>query len=65
MDTEVYERTAMERVTTRLLKTYGDRCSQQEITRTVEDVHHDFDGRSVREFVPILVERHAREHLSS
>ncbi|MBD2891717.1 hypothetical protein amrb99_06230 [Actinomadura sp. RB99] len=64
MDTEVYERTAMEQVTTRLLNTYGDHYSPQEITRTVEAVHHHFDGRPIRDFVPILVERHAHEHLS-
>ncbi|MDL4812934.1 three-helix bundle dimerization domain-containing protein [Actinomadura opuntiae] len=64
MDTEVFERTAMEQVTTRLLQTYGDDHSPQEITRTVEAVHRDFDGRPIRDFVPILVERHARAHLS-
>ncbi|GAA2127005.1 three-helix bundle dimerization domain-containing protein [Actinomadura napierensis] len=65
MDTEIYEKAAMEQVATRLLEIYGDRHNAQEITQTVEAVHHDFVGRPIRDFVPILVERRVHERLSS
>jgi hypothetical protein len=65
MNTETYEKAAMEQVTTRLLETYGDHRDPREISRTVEAVHHAFDGRPIRDFVPILVERQVRARLSS
>jgi hypothetical protein len=43
-----------------------------EIRKVVEQVHHQYDGRPIREFVPVLVEREvtdtlhlARQHRSS
>ncbi|MFD9992106.1 three-helix bundle dimerization domain-containing protein [Bacillus cereus] len=35
------------------------------ITTIVHEVHHGFDGRPVREFVPLLVERVAARQLVS
>jgi hypothetical protein len=28
-------------------------------------VHHQFDGRPIRDFIPVLVEREVVDHLSS
>ena len=28
-----------------------------EVARTVDEVHHEFDGHPIRDFVPVLVER--------
>lgn len=64
MDVVAREKTAMHEVTTRLLKTYGGDHTPEEITYTVEAIHHRFEGRPVRDFVPVLVERHARRELS-
>ncbi|WUI02783.1 hypothetical protein OHR68_13550 [Spirillospora sp. NBC_00431] len=64
MDTVVREKAAMDEVVARLLNSYGHKHSPQKVTDTVSKVHHRFDGRPVRDFVPILVERHARRQLS-
>ena len=29
----------------------------EQIRRLVENVHHEYEGRPIREFVPVLVER--------
>jgi hypothetical protein len=34
-----------------------------EVARTVEEVHHEFDGNPIRDFVPVLVERAATDRL--
>ncbi|MFE2961143.1 three-helix bundle dimerization domain-containing protein [Nocardia tengchongensis] len=31
----------------------------------VDEIHHGFDGRPVRDFIPLLVERGARRRLSA
>lgn len=44
-----------------------DRFPQIEPTtvdHVVSDFHHEYDGRPIRDFVPVLVEREAREHLA-
>ncbi|TMR01257.1 hypothetical protein ETD83_14760 [Actinomadura soli] len=64
MDVAAREKAAMGEVTARLLQTYGPQHSTQEVTETVSAVHHRFDGRPIRAFVPILVERYVRQRLS-
>ncbi|WP_165975663.1 three-helix bundle dimerization domain-containing protein [Actinomadura rubrisoli] len=54
----------MNQVTTRLLKVYGSEHSAQEVTDTISAIHHGFDGRPIRDFVPVLVERYARQRLT-
>jgi hypothetical protein len=34
-----------------------------EVARTVDEVHHEFDGHPIRDFVPVLVERFAADRL--
>jgi hypothetical protein len=34
------------------------------IDEVLADFHREYDGRPIREFVPLLVERDARDHLS-
>ncbi|MFC4055574.1 three-helix bundle dimerization domain-containing protein [Actinomadura syzygii] len=64
MDTAAREKTAMTEVTARLMKAYGDTHDADEVAEAVSAIHHRFDGRPVRDFVPILVERDARRALS-
>lgn len=47
----------------RLADAHSDVPSEQ-ITLTVHDALAGFSGASVREFVPLLVERHARQQLA-
>ncbi|WP_228000127.1 three-helix bundle dimerization domain-containing protein [Mycolicibacterium sp. P1-5] len=53
----------IEQVVDRLAATYTD-VSRDDVARTVANVHHRFQGSTVREFVPLLVERRARAELS-
>jgi hypothetical protein len=34
-----------------------------EVARTVDEVHHEFDGHPIRDFIPVLVERAAADRL--
>lgn len=57
------ERQALDEVTDRLARTFSDRFSPSQVGEMVSAVHHQFDGRPIREFVPVLVERIARDEL--
>jgi hypothetical protein len=57
------ERHALDQVTDRLSRSFGDRYSPSQVDRTVHAIHHRFDGRPIREFVPVLVERIAKDEL--
>jgi hypothetical protein len=57
------ERHALDQVTDRLSQSFGDRYSPTQVDRTVHAIHHRFDGRPIREFVPVLVERIAKDEL--
>jgi hypothetical protein len=57
------ERHALDQVTDRLSRSFAGRFSPSQVDRAVSSVHHRFDGRPIREFVPVLVERIAREEL--
>ena len=59
----IRERHALDQVTDRLSKSFADHYSPNQVDETVSSVHHRFDGRPIREFVPVLVERIAREEL--
>jgi hypothetical protein len=59
----IRERHALEQVTDRLSQSFADRCSPAQVGETVHSIHHRFDGRPIREFVPVLVERIARDEL--
>ena len=53
---------AMTQVTDRLTESFADH-SPDAVNRTVTSAHHRFDGSPIREFVPVLVERIARDEL--
>jgi hypothetical protein len=57
------ERHALDQVTDRLTRTFSGRFSPSQVDHKVSSVHHRFDGRPIREFVPVLVERIARDEL--
>ncbi|WP_433476338.1 three-helix bundle dimerization domain-containing protein [Spirillospora sp. CA-142024] len=57
------EQQALQKVTNRLQESFADAYTHDQVTQTVNDVHHRFDGKPIRDFVPILVERMARERL--
>ncbi|SEM47724.1 three-helix bundle dimerization domain-containing protein [Rhodococcus maanshanensis] len=52
----------LEFVSDRLRQKHPD-VTGEVICETVDRVHHRFDGRGVRDFVPVLVERRAAEEL--
>jgi hypothetical protein len=57
------ERHALDQVTDRLSRSFADRFSPTQVDLKVSTIHHRFDGRPIREFVPVLVERIARDEL--
>jgi hypothetical protein len=59
----IRERQALDHVSDRLSQSFADRLSPRQVDETVHSVHHRFDGSPVREFVPVLVERIARDEL--
>lgn len=59
---ELSEQQIMERIAARLSDMY-DRVPAEEVARLVDREHARFDGRPVRDFVPLFVERHAKEAL--
>ena len=34
----------------------------ESIKKVVDEVHHQFDGRPIRDFIPVLVEREVVDH---
>ncbi|WP_372490945.1 three-helix bundle dimerization domain-containing protein [Actinomadura terrae] len=64
-DPAVREAQALKEVTDRLRRSFGDSYSEHQVTETVTAVLHRFDDRPIRDFVPILVERMARERLGA
>jgi hypothetical protein len=57
------ERVALDQVTDRLTRTFSDRLSPTQVDEAVSSIHHRFDDRPIRDFVPVLVERIARDEL--
>lgn len=62
-DPAVREQQAMHEVTDRLVESFADTRSTDQVARTVTKIHHRFDDRPIRDFVPVLVERYARQEL--
>lgn len=48
----------------RRLRTRFPSVSSETVDAVVADYHREYDGRPIRDYVPLLVERQAREHLS-
>jgi len=53
---------ALSQVAERLQASFPD-VDSTTINQVVEQFHHTYDGRPIREFIPIMVEREARDHL--
>jgi hypothetical protein len=63
VDQELREKQAINAVNERLGRSFADSYSQHTVADTVEQVHQRFAGKPIRDFVPVLVERYAREEL--
>jgi hypothetical protein len=59
----VTEHVAIKQVVARLAEAFTPTVPDEEISETVERIHHRFDGSKVRDFVPLLVENAARKEL--
>jgi hypothetical protein len=59
---ELSEQTVIEQVVARLTSRYPT-ISESTVASVVRDVHSRFEGRPLRDFVPLLVERHAKSEL--
>jgi hypothetical protein len=57
------EWTAIEQVVSRLVQSYPE-MSTETVQTVVHHAHAKFDGRPVRDFVPLFVERGAKQELS-
>ena len=62
MTTEPDEQQAMEHVAARLMERYPE-VTRERVDAVVDEEHHRYDGRPVRDFVPVLVERAAKDRL--
>jgi hypothetical protein len=58
------EEQAMREVAARLTRTFASGRSAEQVNKTVNTILHRFDGRPIRDFVPVLVERYARQELA-
>jgi hypothetical protein len=54
----------MDHVLERVRRRFPDEEPDQ-IRRIVDQVHHQYDGRPIREFIPVLVEREVTDTLHS
>ena len=59
---ELSEQTVIDQLVVRLTSRYPA-LSESTVASLVRDVHARFDGRPLRDFVPLLVERNARAEL--
>jgi hypothetical protein len=59
---ELSEQTVIEQLVARLTNRYPT-LAESTVATVVRDVHSRFDGRPLRDFVPLLVERNARSEL--
>jgi hypothetical protein len=62
---EQREQQAIRQVTAHLASTFADTCSAEHVENMVATARGRFDGCPVRDFVPVLVERIAREELAA
>jgi len=63
MQSPEHERRALAEVVDRLFDRFPD-LSEDRVRAVVTATHQKFEGMRIRDFVPILVERHAREQLN-
>ncbi|MCZ8380181.1 hypothetical protein O6P37_15010 [Mycobacterium sp. CPCC 205372] len=61
--TQLSEQQVIDQITDRLTGRYAA-VPVETVTKVVHDKHVQFDGRPIRDFVPLLVERHALAELS-
>jgi hypothetical protein len=59
---ELSEQTVIEALVARLTSRYPT-ISEATVSTVVRDVHARYDGRPLRDFVPLFVERHAKSEL--
>ena len=62
MTTGPDEQQAMEHVAARLMEQYPD-ATRERVDEVVDEEHQRYDGRPVRDLVPVLVERAAQDRL--
>lgn len=65
MAIEAHEEAAIRAVIERLTEAYGATHAPEDVESAVTAAHATFDGRPVRDFIPILVERKARAALDA
>lgn len=65
MAIEEREEAAIRALIERLTEIYGAMHTPEDVESTVAAAHASFDGRPVRDFIPILVERKARAALDA
>ncbi|GAA1056293.1 hypothetical protein GCM10017608_27910 [Agromyces luteolus] len=58
------EQRSVDEVVDRLSKKFPD-LDRDEIRRIVDEEHRAFDGRPVRDFVPVLVEKGAKRRIKA
>jgi hypothetical protein len=59
---ELSEQTIIHQLTERLMRKYPA-VPPDTVATIVRGIHARFDGRPLRDYVPLLVERHARSEL--
>jgi hypothetical protein len=59
---ELSEQTVIEQMVARLTSRYPT-ISESTVSSVVCDVHSRYDGRPLRDYVPLFVERHAKSEL--
>jgi len=55
---------AVEQVVDRLSERFSQ-VPAQRVSEVVDQTYHEFDGAPIRDFVPIMVEKSARDRLAS
>jgi len=61
--TQTEEIHALDQLADRLRGRFPD-ASPESIKTMVAQAHHEYDGRPIRDFIPVLVEREVVEHLT-
>jgi hypothetical protein len=64
IDTAAHEAREIDEVVERLQDRFPD-TSEDRIRAVVTDARHEFEGRPIRDFVPVFVERLARAALTA
>ena len=60
---ELSEKQTIDQLTGRLVASYQE-VEPDQVNRIVLDEYARFEGRPIRDFVPLFVERHAKEELA-